>query len=536
MGEATEILAQPETGKPAIAAETEAIELLLQSKRINPKGGGGGGSTPGGGGTGTTNDSALALFGGGVNDKEVREDRGISQATGEPARPCPKNSARAWTSISTGSNAAPAASEPPVLPHAGSKLTLRGHKMASTISGLPASQPTTTNLSPPCKGGVRGGGQGATARWGKRASPSSKIRNPNYGRVAATLMAAAIVASGAVLAQTPAPALVLPVPAGPEEKVRPPKPPGRLPAFAPTMEVPQAAEPKATVTIEKKARAPGQGALVKKAELDMVIQKQAAAANLAPLIDQFERQGRPFTRAELLLVRKTCQTSVAQLRAISHDADDALKSVATELAEAQQRPRRVVINGRVQQSQNIDGGKLLRERLTAVMKKHLTPEQWPRYQAETDKRLESRKQSGVRFLLATLDRELFLSDQQRDKLAESLSTHWEDGWGMYLEYILYGNQFFPLAVDPFVTPILNEHQTKVWQSSQRVGGFWGFGGVWGGFMNDNDALEEELGESPKKPPTAHVLPGALMGAPLMKTEVLRIETKKAVTRKAAAKQ
>ena len=77
------ILAQPETGSPAIGAETEAIELLLQSKRINPKGGGGGGSTPGGGGHGKTLDSALALFGGGVNEKEVREDRGVSQATGE---------------------------------------------------------------------------------------------------------------------------------------------------------------------------------------------------------------------------------------------------------------------------------------------------------------------------------------------------------------------------------------------------------------------------------------------------------------------
>jgi hypothetical protein len=89
MNEATEILARPETGKPAIAAETEAIELLLQSKRINPKGGGGGGANPGGGGGGTTQDSALSLVGSGVNDKEVREDRGVSQATGNtgPALP-----------------------------------------------------------------------------------------------------------------------------------------------------------------------------------------------------------------------------------------------------------------------------------------------------------------------------------------------------------------------------------------------------------------------------------------------------------------
>ena len=90
MSEARGILARPETGRPAIAAETEVIELLLQSKRINPKGGGGGGSSPGGGGTGTTQDSALTLLGGGVNDKEVREDRGVSLSTGESGPSLPE--------------------------------------------------------------------------------------------------------------------------------------------------------------------------------------------------------------------------------------------------------------------------------------------------------------------------------------------------------------------------------------------------------------------------------------------------------------
>ncbi len=90
MDDASEILGQPETGRPAIAAETEAIELLLQSKRINPRAGGGAGSSPGGGGTGTTTDSALALIGTGMNDKEVREDRGVSQSTGESGASLPE--------------------------------------------------------------------------------------------------------------------------------------------------------------------------------------------------------------------------------------------------------------------------------------------------------------------------------------------------------------------------------------------------------------------------------------------------------------
>ncbi|MGD9854597.1 MAG: hypothetical protein AB7U20_06550, partial [Planctomycetaceae bacterium] len=82
MMDATGILATPDTGSNAIAAETEAIELLLQSKRFNPQGGGGGGSNPGGGGGGDTNDSALALVGSGVNEKAVSEERPVSQATG----------------------------------------------------------------------------------------------------------------------------------------------------------------------------------------------------------------------------------------------------------------------------------------------------------------------------------------------------------------------------------------------------------------------------------------------------------------------
>jgi hypothetical protein len=82
MAEATEILAAPQTGPPAIAVETEIIELLLKSKRFNPNAGGGGGASPGGGGSGETETPALALVGAGVNDKEIREELSATQTTG----------------------------------------------------------------------------------------------------------------------------------------------------------------------------------------------------------------------------------------------------------------------------------------------------------------------------------------------------------------------------------------------------------------------------------------------------------------------
>ncbi len=90
MVEAKSILAEPNTGGEAIAAETEVIELLLQSKRINPNGGGGGGSSPGGGGGGDTSDSAIALLGKGVNEREVRVQKDVHHATGDSTSTLPE--------------------------------------------------------------------------------------------------------------------------------------------------------------------------------------------------------------------------------------------------------------------------------------------------------------------------------------------------------------------------------------------------------------------------------------------------------------
>ena len=82
MGEALHLLKEGRTGAETIAAETEAIELLLQSRRINPKGGGGGGSSPGGGGAGDTDISALALLGTGAERNARTPERTVGQATG----------------------------------------------------------------------------------------------------------------------------------------------------------------------------------------------------------------------------------------------------------------------------------------------------------------------------------------------------------------------------------------------------------------------------------------------------------------------
>ena len=91
MAEASDILREPNTGAPAIAAESEAIELLLQTKRQNPKGGGGGGSNPGGGGgAATASSAALADLGPGSDGKSAISARPVGQATGRAGKEFPE--------------------------------------------------------------------------------------------------------------------------------------------------------------------------------------------------------------------------------------------------------------------------------------------------------------------------------------------------------------------------------------------------------------------------------------------------------------
>ena len=83
MNEAHGLLSRPETGSETIAAETEAIELLLQTRRASPKGSGGGsGSSPGSGGSGDTDKPALALLDMGQQRDIVIPKRVVDQATG----------------------------------------------------------------------------------------------------------------------------------------------------------------------------------------------------------------------------------------------------------------------------------------------------------------------------------------------------------------------------------------------------------------------------------------------------------------------
>jgi hypothetical protein len=244
-----------------------------------------------------------------------------------------------------------------------------------------------------------------------------------------------------------------------------------------------------------------QPAAVKKAAGKLVGAKNAVRVvnqgNRAPMIQQSKNQARPALRAELILVLKVCRLNTEEFRQINRAAQEMLDDVVSKVVDAQLNPRFNIPNG--QRRPNIDGGKLLHDGFSAVVQKNLNHERWSKYEAERDKRDAYQKQCTLGYLIDAIDRELYLSAQQRTKVQESLYSHWDSGWQLYVDYLLFGNQFYPTNIDPLLNPILSDSQKKVWQNVQKVDGYWGFGGVWGNFGNDTDELAEELGEDKRKP-------------------------------------
>jgi hypothetical protein len=211
------------------------------------------------------------------------------------------------------------------------------------------------------------------------------------------------------------------------------------------------------------------------------------------LIRQWTADAWPIVRGELVFVRNVCQLDQQQFRQINRDSCELLKQTVLGIVDGQ-RQRASASHTVKARRVSSDGAMFLQESLAPVMRKDLSSGQWAHYRAELDKRVASRKRIGVAFLVDTVDRELFMTDHQRETLSEQIAAHWDESWYTCLEHSLHGKHFYPMELDPLVDPILSDTQKKVWYGLRRARMSWNFGGATKGFSDDQDPLSDELRE------------------------------------------
>jgi hypothetical protein len=302
--------------------------------------------------------------------------------------------------------------------------------------------------------------------------------------VASALSASAVVAVQ-VRDAAPAPAPA----AGPAEKTRdatiPPRPQGATKGEAATTKGAGAAAT-AKAKVVRPAPVAGMAAM-------------AADENRKAMVEQWSGQFRPILQVEYQFLRAACAPTKEQRRPIARAGQEALKVAAEKFADWQLHRNRVV-GGRVERPAQPDVHKIIQEAMAAAAEVHLSPGQRQRYRHEVEARTAERKQGALLNLVSKLDQCLVLSVEQRDKLMESLSSHWDDGWTQELQISSLDDPYFPVIADQHVVPFLNGPQREVWAGAQKVTRV-SYGFI-NGMMMDDGPLDDEFpdevsGDEPK---------------------------------------
>jgi hypothetical protein len=189
----------------------------------------------------------------------------------------------------------------------------------------------------------------------------------------------------------------------------------------------------------------------------------AVAANEEQQIDQqalqFVRQFQSLERAELYFLSEVCQIDKDVTTKLKAGVEQRAKAAARKFSSTQHR----MMRGQGEAGGHQDARSLTQEGIYEALKAQGPPDEVAKYEKQVKLRAEFRKSAAVRNLVGKLDRELVLSEAQREKFLEVLKDKWDDAWGRSMQLFIYGEQYYPLIPDSIVLPHLDAMQKEIWR-------------------------------------------------------------------------
>src|SRR5262249_23092745 len=123
---------------------------------------------------------------------------------------------------------------------------------------------------------------------------------------------------------------------------------------------------------------------------------------------------------------------------------------------------------------DLDYQEAIRQAVHSVVERRVSREQWAALRADLRLRAASREEAGIDLLVAVLDRDLFLTGEQRQAIAGSVAAHWEDRFLDPLEVAFNDESRCPKIPDELVNPYLTAAQREAWGRIPRLQGrLWG---------------------------------------------------------------
>jgi hypothetical protein len=208
--------------------------------------------------------------------------------------------------------------------------------------------------------------------------------------------------------------------------------------------------------------------------------------NVRNLEPQLRPQFQQLLYSELAFMRRVSKPDPKAFAEVAKAARAGLQAPLREFIITRYMGRRVTPG-----DANPDPRTAMQNLLLPLAKEKLGPEKSQLYAQECDKRREARKHAVVMNLVAGVDERLALTTQQRTKLVESLTAHFENPWDGF--YDVFGmnasGQNIPAIRDESIVPLLDEQQKGVWKQTVKQSGAYYSGVIMRGGNMQGEAAE-----------------------------------------------
>lgn len=193
--------------------------------------------------------------------------------------------------------------------------------------------------------------------------------------------------------------------------------------------------------------------------------------------------------AEVHFIRKVCHPNATQLAEIRHAGQVKIAALAEEYAAIQNR--------------HPSSWPDPRQSLTEVFQKHIddcmSPEAAQRYRKEIAARDAARREAGVAMATAMIDRKVYFSPEQYERVAQKIDETWKELWSRNLQAFLY-DQYAPTPDSTVLRPLLNQPQQSLWNWSRAGSISFGWEQDLGLSTPWKEGVDlEELDEYPREP-------------------------------------
>ncbi len=187
---------------------------------------------------------------------------------------------------------------------------------------------------------------------------------------------------------------------------------------------------------------------------------------------------RRFSRGEVYLIYKCCDLTAEEISRLSQSGEKEIRRLfeqrrgrnpAAEMLR-ENGIVRIFPNGRRATKIPLDTRGSIRMAISKEAEKILSKERYDRYQAEIDKREESRKRASIQLIVARIDRDLLFTTSQREKLVDVLVKSLNGSeFSSPEEVLLYSHQQqIPPLPAKFIEPLLTESQKSAWRKLPKT--------------------------------------------------------------------